>query len=401
MQSALKHRRCDMFVDRVKATPSERRRRDMGLGYYLIAILVFPLGASAQAPFTIQDCLSLVPKAKQAELEEALKDAGRNYSELGGALKEAPPEEREDVAYLIKEMPHLDRLEMTSTVLLEHVRESQRARKESFAKALPENIYREHLLTYRLDEEPCEAWRKALREEFTPLIQKAKGPLEAAKLVNQWVARRIKRAESRYFGPEQSPLMTLGRKKGTPAEIAVLTTAILRSLGIACRMASLGGRDRDDPLYAWLEVYSAGVWAPLYPFDPKRFGKGPKCDFVPVVSTSSGFRPVLVTERYTQTGKVKIVMKEKGKPLKGFKDFSISVITKGAFKPLDDLAALLPDEDLTTDSTGTFLCILGQGKYLLVAGKRDSDGNPTVVLKEFTVVPAQTAEVELDLGLKP
>lgn len=360
---------------------------------------LFPaLLASAQVSPRVQDYLALVPASGRGKIEEALKDAGGNYPELGGALKEASEAERSDVAYLISEMPHLDRLEMTKTVLLEHVREAQGARKGSFAKALPESIYREHLLTYRLDEEPCEAWRKTLREEFTPRIKGCRGPLEAARGVNRWVAKNINRAGSRYFGPEQAPLMTFARKKGTPAEVAVLTTAVLRSLGIACRMASLGGRDRDDPLYAWIEVYSSGVWAPLYPFEPNRFGKHPGCDFVPVVATSSGFRPILVTERYTPVGQARLVLKEKGKPLAGFKDFSISVISKGAFKPLDELAALFPDEELKTDSAGTFACTLGQGKYLLVAGQRDSEGNPAVVWKEFTVVPGQAAGIELDLS---
>jgi len=368
---------------------------------FLVACCLFSvLPATAQVSPSIQDYLSSVPATDRGKLEEALKDAGGNGKELGGALKEASETEQGDVAYLIKEMPHLDRLEMTSAVLLEHVREAQRARKESFAKALSESLYQEHLLTYRLDEEPCEAWRKSLREEFTPLIKGCQGPLEAARCVNRWVAKNIKRVGSRYFGPEQSPLMTLARNKGTPAEVAVLTTAILRSLGIACRMASLGARDRDDPLYAWIEVCSSEVWVPLYPFDPKRFGKGPGCDFIPVVSTSSGFGPVLVTERYTPVGQARLVLKEKGKPLAGFKDFSISVITGGAFKPLDELAALFPDEELKTDSAGTFACTLGQGRYLAVAGKRDSLGNPDVVLKEFMVAPKQTAEVELDLGEK-
>lgn len=353
---------------------------------------------SSHDPF--YEYIAFAPSDQHGKLREALADAGENWRELGETFRNAREEEWPDIGYLISEMPHLDRLEMTSTVLLEHVREAQRARKESFAKALPESLYREHLLTYRLDEEPCEAWRKPLRERFAPIVSKARGPLEAAKLVNRWVAKNIERCESRYFGPEQSPRATLTRKKGTQAEIAVLTTAALRSVGLPCRMATLGGRDRDDPLYSWLEIYSAGVWAPLYPLDPGRFGKSPAAVFIPLVVTSSGFKPILVTGRYTQTGKVRLVLKEKGGLLPKFKGFSVSVVTDGAFKPLDDLGSLFEDGELQTDSTGSFSCELGKGRYLAVAGKRDPDGNPSFVMKEFVVVPGPTTEVELDLAEK-
>lgn len=344
--------------------------------------------------------LSLIPEVQRGKLGEALVDAGGNWRELAEALNEASENQRNDIVYLINEMPHLDRLEMTKATLLEHVREADEARKGTFAKALPESLYREHLLTYRLDEEPCEAWRKPLRERFAPIVSKARGPLEAAKLVNRWVAKNIERCEPRYFGPEQSPRTTLTRKKGTQAKIAVLTTAALRSVGLPCRMATLSGRDRDDPLYSWLEIYSAGVWTPLYPLDPGRFGKSPAAGFIPLVATSSGFKPILVTGRYTQTGRVRLVLKEKGELLSNFKGFSVSVVTDGAFKPLDDLGSLFEDGELQTDSTGSFSCELGKGHYLAVAGKRDPDGNPSFVIKEFVIVPGPTTEVELDLAEK-
>jgi hypothetical protein len=372
-----------------------------------LALLVFaPLALFAQPSrdatgrneFT--PYLSLIPEAQRGKLGEALLDAGGNWRELAEALTAASEGQRSDVVYLINEMPHLDRLEMTKATLLEHVREADGARKGMFAKALPESLYREHLLTYRLDEEPCEAWRKPLRERFAPIVSKARGPLEAARLMNRWVAKNIKRCESRYFGPEQSPRATLTRKKGTQAEIAVLTTAALRSVGLPCRMATLGGRDRDDPLYSWLEVYSAGVWAPLYPLDPGRFGKSPAEKFIPLVATSSGFKPILVTGRYTQTGRVRLVLKEKGERLSKFKGFSVSVVTDGAFKPLDDLGSRFEDGELQTDSAGSFSCELGKGRFLAVAGKRDPDGNPSLVMKEFVVLPGQTTEVELDLAEK-
>jgi transglutaminase-like putative cysteine protease len=373
---------------------------------FLFTLLFLPLFTQAQSranpklldrfPYP----LSMVSEAERSKFRDALLDAGENWRELQDALIFASETERSDVVWLINEMPHLDRLEMTSAVLLEHVREAQRSRKESFAKALPESLYREHLLTYRLDEEPCEAWRKPLRERFAPIVSKARGPLEAAKLVNRWVAKNIKRCEPRYFGPEQSPRATLTRKKGTQTEIAVLTTAALRSVGLPCRMATLGGRDRDDPLYSWLEIYSAGVWAPLYPLDPGRFGKSPAAKFIPLVATSSGFKPILVTGRYTQTGRVRLVLKEKGGLLPKFKGFSVSVVTDGAFKPLDDLGSLFEDGELQTDSAGSFSCELGKGHYLAVAGKRDLDGNPSLVMKEFVVVPGPTTEVELDLAEK-
>jgi hypothetical protein len=134
--------------------------------------------------------------------------------------------------------------------------------------------------------------------------------------------------------------------------------------------------------------------------DPGRFGKSPAEKFIPLVATSSGFKPILVTGRYTQTGRVRLVLKEKGERLSKFKGFSVSIVTDGAFKPLDDLGSRFEDGELQTDSAGSFSCELGKGRFLAVAGKRDPDGNPSLVMKEFVVVPGQTTEVELDLAEK-
>ena len=73
-------------------------------------------------------------------------------------------------------MPHLDRLEMTQTCLLEHIEYAYKVK-----KALQDTLFREYILAYRIDEEPVKPWRKYLSQEFSWLKGKKNSPKELNK----------------------------------------------------------------------------------------------------------------------------------------------------------------------------------------------------------------------------
>ena len=92
---------------------------------------------------------------------DALQDAGTNWGELWNAVKLTEGLTWSYCCWLIINMPHLDRLEMTKDILLEHVRYSHATRSD-LPYTAPQELFREYILTYRIGDEPVRPWRSEI-----------------------------------------------------------------------------------------------------------------------------------------------------------------------------------------------------------------------------------------------
>jgi len=362
--------------------------------------ILLPLAMSAVAqPFASpsdSSLLALAPDSLRPAFDSALLDAGQNWPELAFAVATAPPELQTEVVWLINSMPHLDRLEMTRAVLLEHIEYAHIAA-AAFKYRSPDSLFRDYILTYRISDEPVTAWRKLLYGRFAPMVESSRTPADAAHIVNRWLARNIHSARRGFFGPMKSPELVLSSGSGTTEEIAVLAAAILKSVGVPSRRVRipwLGAQDNDA---SWLEVWSGGEWLPCYPLKPTAFGdfgwlERGHPDNVTIAVVTSAFDQRFVTPSYTAGARVRVRLAASGAPLPGFENLAFETFNAGAWRPLDEL-------NTVTDSSGTFACFLGNGRYLLAAGQRDPRGDPYVVTRELKVESNRPMDIELDLTL--
>lgn len=345
-------------------------------------------------PDSLQAVLEIVPERDRESLSEALEDAGTNYEQLADAIYNTDGNQREAAIWLIKNMPHLDRLEMKTEILLEHIDYAYRTQ-NYFQYSVPDTLFRNYILTYRIAQESVQAWRKALFEYFSPMVSEAKTPADAAAIINQWIETELTPHEYEFFGGQQPPLFTMKTKSGTESEISILTTAILKSIGIPSRNARIAYFAREEGGADWVEIFSEGKWLPLYPLDSQNFGNFHKfeedaSDNVTVVATTSAFERNLVTENYTDTGKIEFRISAHGQPKKNFGHFSVNVFNRGALRPLDDLWTY-------TDTTGTFICTVGNGQYVVETGIRSKTGDVFVETSHIEVSADSTLIVELDV----
>jgi hypothetical protein len=372
-----------------------------------IAILILFSTLDAQEmdkfdPEKHQSFMELLPEKEKESIISVLEDAAGNYKELVSAIQTADEDKREDVIWLIQRIPHLDRLTITSDILLEHVNYGYKS-KESFEYEVPEDLFRESILTYRIGSEPAQKWRKKLFELFYPLVKDEPTPSEAARVINHWVEKNIKTRHREFFGQIQPPLITLKGKKGTEEEIAVFTTAILKSLGIPSRRAKTSCFGEQKGGASWVEIFDQGNWVPLYPLSSKDFGNHFKYEKnhphnITVVYTESADQRSLITPGYTPTGSLKVCITQDLQPKVNFEDLSVSVFNDGSLCPLDELSFGYENEELSTDSLGCFQVELGDGIYYLEAGVRDSLGNPWVVIQKAVVEAEKTTEVKLEIS---
>ena len=373
----------------------------------IILILFSSVWAQEIEKFDAQkqkDFLKLIPEDDKEDIISALEDAAGNYMELIDAIQLADENKREDLIWLIQNIPHLDRLTVTADILLEHLDYAFES-KGKFKYEVPEELFREFILTYRIGSEPVQKWRKKLFDIFYPLVKDKSNPSDVAKTINHWIKENIGKRPDEYFGQVQPPLRTLKGKKGTEEEIAILTTAILKSLGIPGRRARVSFFGEEVGGASWVEIYDAGSWVPLYPLYPKDFGDYSKYekDFqhnITVVYTRSANQRSLITPGYTPSGSLKVCLTEGSRPVIGFEDFSVNVFNDGSLCPLDELFYGYEGEELVTDSAGCFHVELGDGIYWLQAGKRDSLGNPWVIMQKAVIEPEKTTELELDISPK-
>jgi len=351
------------------------------------ALLLLTLPATALCEAEDRDVLARVPDDLREEVSSALNDAGRNAPELEEAIGSVEGEERGHVLWLLTRMPHLDRLEMTGEILVEHVRLATARR-----GGLPDSLFRPYVLTYRVGREPVEAWRSALARRWDA----ADGDvLSTVRSINRDVASSVSERDREFFGPTQPPLFTLSAGTGTESEIAVLTTAALRAAGIPARRARVPALGAGKGGASWIEFHDGHEWTPLYPLHPEALGDAgwierDHATNVTVVEASAGFETVLVTERYSDTGTLDVAFVSDGRPAGGFGHFSISVLNDGAIVPLDALEAAAND-------SGRFRAELGDGRYIVAAGVRDEDGDPLVRMLNVTLEAGESRGLAFDV----
>jgi len=345
---------------------------------------------------------NLAPDSLRSDFVEALKDAGENWRQLAGVVEELQGRRREDAIWLINHMPHLDRLEMKSDILREHIEYAYIAR-DSSVVSFDDKTFQEYILTYRLGSEPVEAYRKFLFEYFHPKIKTKRDASEVAKQINRWVAKNLSVKEKGFFGTLQPPTATFKSRKGSEREISILVTAIFKSLGIPSRQARIAALGEQDESFTWVEVFDGENWLPFYPFSPEDLGnfgfieKGYPNN-VTVVLSRSAFERKLITENYTDTGWLKAQFLEEGKPKVEFEHLSVNVFNEGGFRALDDLFLNDYVDFPSADSSGIYVCQLGDGTYFLHGGVRQKTGDVWVQIFPFEIAPGETTFVEVELS---
>lgn len=367
--------------------------------HLLVLILLFSLlgPAGGQKRYSAEDAIQLVPDSVKDTLLSCLEDAGQNSSELAGAILHAEPDQRDDVVWLIMKMDHLDRLEMSEEELLEHVLYADSAR-TSFRYAIPQDIFRDYILAYRIATEPATAYRRQFFDYFVQRVSNCSTPADAAREINSWISKKMKITSRGVLGPTQSPALTFTSRNGTEEEVSILAIGILKSIGVPSRPARLRLLASEPGGRSWLEVYSLGRWVPMYPFHPDRFGDASFIEEkhkrnVTNVTSLSGFENINITSQYTETGHLRLRFFDRGQLDSDFKHASVCVWNDGALRSLD----YVDWQEIDDGRRGT-ACELGEGSYVVTAGVRDHTGSPFVMMREVKVCPQETTLLDLDVS---
>lgn len=341
-----------------------------------------------------------------------LRDAGANWTEASAALEALAddPVQLADMLWLLNNAPHLDRLELTTAMLLENQRLAAAWCTEGGYTAGSE-FYRRYILNYRIDDEPVTNWRSELAGRYKLDQLSALPPDEAVRRIVENIARDFRTIERGYFGNLADPVAVDNARAGTARELALLTAAVLRSQGYATRFTRENLSDTS-----WVEVYNGNraqyeedAWFPVYPQEPQHSAETSYAlklcgGRIAVVTAGDAFGREQVTGRYCPLAGLQPSFKRDGHRVDDFEHWTVTAWHDGGYVPLDDLGYPTADADYpltlgpgVTDRSGDTYYLGAPGDYRLQAGVRYPGGTVHVVTRDFSVTPGSLSALELAL----
>ena len=253
----------------------------------LIAQLLLPLGQTPQivagqqesAPQqdvrSAADVITAVPSKHRAAVQKQLAAAGENAAQLRQAIQKVAPEQIESLVFLLVNMPERDVKTLTSDYLLNNIAYAARARQaNSWSRALPEELFFEHVLPYASANERRDDWRKDFFERFQPLVKDCQTASEAVGVLNVQVFKTL---NVRYHAtkrpkPDQSPYESVAAGYASCTGLSILLIDACRAVGIPARMVGTPLWTNKSGNHTWVEVWD-GQWHFVGACEPGRLNK--------------------------------------------------------------------------------------------------------------------------------
>ncbi len=310
---------------------------------------------------------------------------GLFLKEIRQKLSECTPKEQILMKFLYGTMPLRDLAEYQFEIFLDFVRHGIRLRKRAaWCRELPEEIFLNDVLYYRINSENIEKCRPFFYEKLKDRIQ-GKSLEEAVLEINYWCAEHCA-----YEASDLRTLSPMGMYRagaGRCGEESVFAVTALRSVGIAARQVYAPWWAHCDDNHAWVEVYVRGDWHFLGACEPEEaldqgwFVNASSRALLVHARTFSDFGmdgckgewyregelPCYqnVTARYAKTRKLQITVTESDGSPASYARVSVEVLNGAEYRSL---------AVLETDENGTAALELGLGTVRLHAGKEGRTG---------------------------
>ena len=285
-----------------------------------------------------------------------------NYQTIADFIKNAQVQKQETKAVnLLQNISDKDLRDISLEVLKDHLEHTPGL--EQSIISMPPELYKEYILNPRISNEMIVPWRKTLTE-FFPTAERQQYHDNPALLV-EWTKENIHVNDK--LNPQRIPISPLGVLKAMKADRHsrdIFFVAMARSLGIAAQINPVNGN---------VEYFSSDQWT--------------KVDFEAAEPTE------------TRVGWLDLSYKTNtaiANP-KYYTHFSIKKFDGNSFQLLAYDAQDPGIDDGMTLSSFKHPLPLEPGYYILTSGNRLPDGTALTHSQFFTIMPNETAKVDLVL----
>lgn len=319
--------------------------------------------------------LSILALLTPEERDSLLADTPGNDVFWSEVIAESRGEMLECVDVLFGTIPRLDRLEMTSEALMDHVIGALDSR-DAWYEALPDSIFQDFLLQYRFDEEPVSPYRTPLMTHWTARMADSDTTLAAVAGRIAWSIGMLRVRPQDFMGGVAAPRDVLASGGGTAVELRVLLGSSLRSLGIPVRPVQGWFQGPEGRESGWLEYWDGTGWITVP---------------LPSDSLPDGFEglSLAVADGEYITGEIVASGVISFQPVTGTSDsllLAISIPCPGRYVALDWLE-LDPALPCTAE--------LGAGMYMVHLSRRIASGGVLFASMPVEVVAGTTVPVSL------
>jgi hypothetical protein len=234
----------------------------------IVALLTVAISVRAQ-----NETIFVARRLGNDAIEKRLEQAVTNRPEISRAFKDAAPDRREGMSFLVENMPDADLKSLSASFLLENLNLAYEAWEQSpWHAQVSKELFLNDILPYASLNEEREAWRTKLRAECLPLIEGIKSPGEAAHRLNQKIFKHFKVAYSTSRRrPDQAPGESITSGKATCTGLSILLVDACRAVGIPARIAGTPMWSNMRGNHTWVEVWD-GDWHFCGAAEPAREG---------------------------------------------------------------------------------------------------------------------------------
>lgn len=195
----------------------------------------------------------------EAEPPPPTEKSGRDF--VAGAAREHGDQGRRAAEFLWKFMPAADRENLSAEFLLTNLRLAFSARERfPWAKALPEDRFRNDVLPYAVLDEPREPWREKMLAIAAKIVAGSSTASEAAQALNRDLFNAI--GVHYHTGrkrPNQSPAESIAQGRATCTGLSILLVDACRAVGIPARVAGVAEWTTKPGNHTWVEIWD-GRW---------------------------------------------------------------------------------------------------------------------------------------------
>ena len=197
-----------------------------------------------------------------AQRDSLLSDIPGNAHVWREAFETYSGDTLQSAEFLFASIDRDDRAVITTAVLNDHLLSAMESRNRWY-QDLPDSVFHNYLLSYRIADEPLSSYRSALSAWLDRRVQIKPGVLEMAEEIQSVISRNIDVVSAADDVASPSPTQVLPFGQASEKGIWILQAACMRSMGIPVRPVKGWFPGVDRNVYYWLDVWTPEGWHTL------------------------------------------------------------------------------------------------------------------------------------------
>ncbi len=204
--------------------------------------------------------LSCRSKPVPEPVQTALEKAGENRDNILSFYQSVKPEQRDAAIFLIANMPERDLLNLSADFLKENLNYSFLAwEKSAWREEISDDLFNNYILPYANINERRDQWRKDFHTKFYPLVESARTPGDAAKILNQEIWDMINvHYNTKRPKADQSPYESIEASMATCTGLSIILVDACRSVGVPARFVGIPEWVHVKGNHSWVEIWDNG-----------------------------------------------------------------------------------------------------------------------------------------------